>query len=114
MHIGNRGDLVVEIRRAQLEQPVRVGLLQCGLLLGEGPDVLQEVDLLGVLGLELGQLVLVQVDHVLRVGALAGRRGGRHLGMNLSARSLSRFPKRVFSRGEHVTSVLNGLFLHYA
>ena len=75
LNVRHRGELVIEMRRRQLEQSVSVMLLQGGLLLHKGPDVLQKINLLAVLGLELGQLVLVQGLDVLGVGALAGHCG---------------------------------------
>ena len=73
LDIGYVCDLVVEVTGSEFEEALRVLLLDGRPLFHERADVLQELDLLAVLGLELGQLILIQLLHVLGIGPFAGR-----------------------------------------
>ena len=97
--------LVVEVRRGELEHAVGVVLVQGGLLLHESLDLLQEVDLLRVLGLEPTQLVLVQGLDMLGIGALAGKRGGSVAATALAAAAAAARRRGVLWRGRHVQAV---------
>lgn len=66
---GQSGDLLRPIDGGEFEESLGIILLQRRLLLHEVPDVIEEVELLLVLGLQLRRLVLVQVHHELVVGA---------------------------------------------